>query len=180
MFTSDNGPHQEGGANPDFFNSNGEIKGYKRDLYEGGIRIPFIVSWPGVSPVGIESDHVSAFWDMMPTLAEVVGGKPGKTNGLSFYDVIKNGSQEKKHEYLCWEFHEREGRQAVVMDEWKGVRYGVRDNPHGPVELYNLEADPGERHNVAKENPALTEKISSIMQNARTTSPIFNFGSEPY
>jgi len=175
VFSSDNGPHAEGGADPGFFNSSGPFKGKKRDLYEGGIRVPMIVRWPGVIQPGSKSDHVSAFWDVLPTFAELVGTKaPKDTDGISFVTtLIGYPDQQKKHEYLYWEFHELGGAQAVRMDRWKGIRHNVRLEPKSAIELYDLAADPGETENLATKNPKIVAKIDKIMHNARTISPEF-------
>ena len=120
FFSSDNGPHMEGGADPKYFNSNGIYKGFKRDLYEGGIRVPFVVRWPGQIAAGSISEHVSAFWDIFPTLTQLAGAEePDYLDGISFVPTLTETGKQKEHEYLYWEFHERKGRVAVLMDQWK-------------------------------------------------------------
>jgi arylsulfatase A-like enzyme len=175
LFTSDNGPHKEGGADPEFFNSNGGLRGVKRDLYEGGIRVPFIVSWPGTVQGGMTSDHISAFWDVLPTLADVAGFTPGKNDGISFLPGLM-GEDQPAHEYLYWEFHERGGKQAILQGDWKGIRLQVGKDPESPLELYNLKSDPAEMHNVAEDHPQLVEELSQKMNEAREASDQFNFG----
>lgn len=175
MFTSDNGPHMEGGADPDFFNSNGGLRGYKRDLYEGGIRVPFIVSWPGSIEEGAISDHPSAFWDLMPTLADLAGFESGNVDGISFLPELL-GREQEKHELLYWEFHEQGGKQAILKDEWKAIRLQAGKDPEGVLELYNLELDPGEENNMAEAHPALVEEFSRMMEENREASEKFNFG----
>jgi arylsulfatase A-like enzyme len=175
MFSSDNGPHMEGGADPDFFNSNGGLRGYKRDLYEGGIRVPFLVSWPGTIPAGGISDHPSAFWDVLPTLAELTGFELTEIDGISFLPELL-GKDQQKHASLYWEFHEQGGKQAILEDPWKAVRLQVGRDPFGPLELYNLETDPGEEHNVSDAHPDLTERFSRMMEEERQPSARFNFG----
>jgi len=175
MFTSDNGPHMEGGADPRFFNSNAGLRGFKRDLYEGGIRVPFIVSWPGIIDRGRISDHPSAFWDVLPTLAELTGFEYGKTDGVSFLPELL-GREQPKHEFLYWEFHERGGKQAILKDDWKAVRLNVGQAPEGPLELYNLEKDPREENNVAEAHPELVEAFARMMDEERVPSKKFNFG----
>ena len=180
MFTSDNGPHMEGGADPDYFDSNGILKGYKRDLYEGGIRVPMIAWWPGKIKANTTSDHISAFWDVMPTVAELIGVEaPQNIDGISFLPTLAGGEQ-KKHDYMYWEFHEKGGRLAVRQDKWKLVRYNVNKEPQGSYELYNLEVDPGEENDLASENPGKVSELQDIMLNARTESEVFTFMSETY
>ena len=175
MFTSDNGPHMEGGADPVFFNSNGGLRGFKRDLYEGGVRVPFIVAWPGTIQQGGVSDHQSAFWDVLPTLADLTGFECKETDGISFLPELL-GSEQPKHQFLYWEFHEMGGKQAILMDEWKAVRLHVGKDPNGSLELYNLESDPFEENNVANAHPDLAETFVRMMEEAREPSAKFNFG----
>ncbi|MDO6602881.1 arylsulfatase [Arenibacter palladensis] len=178
IFTSDNGPHLEGGADPDYFDSNGLLKGYKRDLYEGGIRVPMMVKWPNKIKPGTVTGHVSAFWDVFPTLAEIVGVKetPG-LDGISLLPTLLGKSTEQKeHEYLYWEFHEKGGRQAVRMGDWKAVKYNVLQNPDARIELYDLSQDTGEANNVAADFPEVVAEMESILERARTPSEVFRFG----
>lgn len=179
MFTSDNGPHEEGGADPVFFNSNAGLRGLKRDLYEGGIRVPFIVSWPGTVKAGRVSGHLSAFWDVFPTLGELVGFQANKTDGLSFLPELL-GKDQDTHDILYWEFHERGGKQALLKDEWKAIRLNVGEDPKGPLELYNLETDPFEQRNVALQHPELLRTFSRLMEEERIASRSFNFGMPTY
>ncbi|MGM0620049.1 MAG: arylsulfatase [Bacteroidota bacterium] len=182
IFTSDNGPHMEGGADPDYFDSNGPLKGYKRDLYEGGIRVPMIAVWNGKIVAGSETDHISAFWDVYPTFAEITGAKiPENTDGISILPtLLGNEEQQKEHEYLYWEFHELGGRQAVRKENWKLVRYNVLDPEKATTELYNLSTDLGEENNVAEQHPEIVDELSEIMKNARTESEVFTFDSKGY
>lgn len=175
LFSSDNGPHLEGGADPQFFNSNGGLRGFKRDLYEGGIRVPLIVSWPGTIEKGRVSDHPSAFWDLLPTLADLTGRKLVGTDGISFLPELL-GEPQPEHPYLYWEFHEMGGKQAILQDPWKAVRLQAGKNPYGPLELYNLESDPLEENNVAEAHPDLAEIFAGLMEDAREPSAKFNFG----
>jgi arylsulfatase A-like enzyme len=172
MFSSDNGPHKEGGGDPAFFNSSGPLRGYKRALYEGGIRVPLIARWPGRIKAGSVSHHVSAFWDFLPTCCELVGIKPPEgIDGISMLPTLlgKPGEQ-REHEYLYWEFHEQGKRQAVRMGDWKGIRQNVAKNPNGPIELYNLKNDIGEKDNVAARHPEIVAKIEAYMKAARMPS----------
>jgi arylsulfatase A-like enzyme len=169
MFSSDNGPHREGGNNPDFNDSNGPLKGIKRDLYEGGIRVPMIARWPGVIASGTETSHPSAFWDVMPTLADLTGGTvPAHIDGVSFAPTLRGRPDEQeKHEYLYWEFHEQGFQQAARMDQWKGVRPG----PDAELEVYDILKDPGETRNLADQVPAVVRKIKKLFETARSDSP---------
>ena len=179
MFTSDNGPHMEGGADPIFFNSNGGLRGVKRDLYEGGLRVPFIISWPGMIEGGKESDHISAFWDILPTLADIAGFEPQVTDGISFLPELL-GQEQVEHDLLYWEFHERGGKQAILKDGWKAIRLHVGKDPGGPLELYHLESDPTEANNVASDHPDLVQTFSRLMDEEREPSSSFNFGMTTY
>jgi arylsulfatase A-like enzyme len=176
MFTSDNGPHLEGGADPDYFDSNGPLKGYKRDLYEGGIRVPMLAWWPGKIEAGSTSNHPSAFWDVMPTVAELTGMElPDNIDGVSFLPTLLGQGEQNKHDYLYWEFHEKGGRQALRKGNWKLVRYNVLNNENTTTELYDLSVDIGEENNLADENPELVKELLDLMNNARTESVDFPF-----
>lgn len=165
MFSSDNGPHKEGHNDPDFFNSSANLKGIKRDLYEGGIRVPFVVQWKGVVKPGTTNNIPGAFWDLFPTFQQVAG-LPVATNidGLSLFNALKGKPVE--HEYLYWEFHENNGRQAVRYKKWKGVKLNVSTLPNAPLELYDLNADPYEKNNVATQHKDIVEKIEAYMKAA--------------
>lgn len=177
IFTSDNGPHREGGANPDFFQSYGPLRGSKRDLYEGGIRVPFIATWPGRIPIGRNSSHISAFWDILPTLAEVGGVESiPPVDGLSILPTLVGSGEQQQHPFLYWEFHERGGRVALRYGDWKAVKLDYGVNPDAPMELYHLSEDIHEDRNVAAHHPELVAKLERILKEARTPSPIFNFG----
>jgi arylsulfatase A-like enzyme len=170
FFTSDNGPHREGGNNPDFFNSNGPLRGIKRDMYEGGIRVPMVVRWPGKIQPGTESDQVWAFWDFLPTAAELAGTtSPENIDGISMVPALLR-KEQKDHEFLYWEFFEGGYHQAVRMGAWKAVRNG-KDTP---LELYNLDEDIGETNNVAADHPEIVEKIEEYLKTARTESEYWN------
>ena len=175
IFASDNGAHREGGADPKFFNSSAGLRGIKRDLYEGGIRTPYIVYWKDKVKAGSVSDHVGAFWDMMPTFAEITNQKyaPNK-HQVSFLPALL-GKKQKAHKYLYWEFHEMGGRQAVRYKNWKGVRLNVNKDKEAPIELYNLTTDPAEQHNLAEQYPKIVKKMRKIMNEAHTRSDLFPF-----
>ena len=167
FFTSDNGPHKEGGVKPEFFNSSGGLRGTKRDMYEGGIRVPMIVRWPGKIPAGKVSDQVWAFWDFLPTAAEIAKEKPPENiDGISMLPTLLGQKQTNRHEFLYWEFHEKGTKQAVRMGDWKAVRLG----PKQPLELYNLETDRAETDNVAADHPEIVAKIEHFLLTARSES----------
>ncbi len=176
VFSSDNGSHQEGGADPGFFNSSAGLRGNKRDLYEGGIRVPFIVKWPGKVKANTKSDFVGAFWDIMPTFVQLTGAeKPKNTDGISFVNELTGNGKQKAHEYLYWEFHESGGRQAVRMGKWKAVRLNVKKNPLSAPELYDLEKDPAEKNNIATSYPEVVKKMANYMNQAHRETDLFPF-----
>jgi arylsulfatase A-like enzyme len=181
MFTSDNGPHREGGHDPDYFKSSGGLRGYKRDLYEGGIRVPMIACWPGKIPAGTVSDHLSAFQDVLPTMAQLTGQPtPKGIDGVSFLPTLLQQGRQDQHDYLYWEFHELSGRVAIRKGNWKAVRYNVSANPNSPLELYDLAKDPAETNNLAAQNEEVVRELDQLIKSARTVSPIakFNFPSD--
>ncbi len=176
IFTSDNGPHLEGGADPDYFNSNGIFRGYKRDLYEGGIRVPTIAWWPGKIAANSRTDHLSAFWDVYPTMAELTGQEiHDSVDGISFLPTLLGKGGQGVHDYLYWEFHERNGRQAIRKGDWKLVRYDVFSPEKITTELYHTARDPSETMNLAKENIDITQELLRLMEGARTESEAFPF-----
>jgi arylsulfatase A len=166
LFISDNGPHREGGADPVFFKSTGGLRGIKRDLYEGGIRVPMIAHWPGTVPAGRVSHHVWAHWDVMPTLADIASGRtPTGLDGMSMRRALR-GEPQPTHAFLYWEFHERGFQQAVRMNRWKAVRLKTGT----PLELYDLDADPGEQRDVAAAHADVVATIEAYLETARTAS----------
>ncbi|MBN1126596.1 MAG: arylsulfatase [Sedimentisphaerales bacterium] len=168
LFSSDNGPHQEGGNDPTFQNSNGPLSGIKRHLYEGGIRVPTMAYWPGKIRAGSTSNHISAFWDFLPTACDAAGIRPPDgIDGISYLPtLLGNKAGQKEHIYLYWEFHEGGSAQAVRMGKWKGVRYGSE----GKLELYDLSKDIAEENDVADENPETVAQIESCLSAARSES----------
>jgi arylsulfatase A-like enzyme len=167
FFSSDNGPHREGGADPDFHDSNGALRGIKRDLYEGGIRVPMIVRWPGRVKSGAESRQVWSHSDLLPTAAEIAGAKaPMKIDGISMLPALL-GKKQKDHAFLYWEFHERGFKQAVRMGDWKAVRRA----PDASLELYDLKADIAEQKDLMDKHPEIVKRIEDYLKTARTESP---------
>jgi len=172
FFTSDNGPHSEGGNNSRFFNSNGPLRGMKRDLYEGGIRVPMIVRWPGKTPAGTVSKHIGYFGDFLATAAEIAGVKDvPKHDGISFLPaILGKASVQKTHDYLYWEFYERGSAQAVRMGRWKGV---VKPLGGNRLELFNLKTDIGETKDVADEHPEIVAKLLKAIKISHVPSPLW-------
>ena len=171
IFTSDNGPHRENGGDPEFFNSSGEFRGIKRDLYEGGIRVPYVAYWPGKIKPAVNHEP-AALWDMYPTVLELAGIKNKvKTDGLSLVPVLLNKGKRKQHEYFYWEFHENNGRQAISWKNWKAIRLNVSTASPSPVELYDISTDPEEKNNLADQYPAIVNKLSGWMRKAHQYNP---------
>jgi len=171
FFTSDNGPHKEGGNDPDFFDSNGPLRGRKRDVYEGGIRVPLIVRWPGRIAPGTVTDHVAYHGDLMATLQELTGA-PGvavKLDSVSYLPTLLGKPDEQlQHESLYWEFYEKNFKQAVRHENWKGIR---TDKDDATVELYDLSQDLREEHNLAAEQPDLVAQVIEMMNASHVKSP---------
>jgi len=196
MFSSDNGAHREGGHRSDLFKSSGPLRGIKRDLYEGGIRVPMLARWsgtikPGSVPGYTVSGHIGAFWDILPTCAELAGVPPTEypvdIDGLSFLPtLLGKETEQKQHPYLYWEFHEQGGKMAALYGKWKGIQLNVNETfgkPDAPIEVYEIgydleEGDVGETKNVAREQPAVVERFREIFREARTQSPLFRFVAE--
>ncbi|MBC6994252.1 arylsulfatase [Lewinella lacunae] len=166
VFVSDNGPHQEGGHRVDFFDSNGPLRGSKRDLYEGGIRVPMIVKYPGKVAAGSTSDMPCASWDFLPTFCELAGTEvPAGVDGISFLPTLTGKADEqRKHRWLYWEFYEQGGKQALREGDWKYVKLNVRD-PEQPItqELYDLSKDLGETQNLIMDYPGVAARMDSIL-----------------
>jgi arylsulfatase A-like enzyme len=137
-----------------------------------------IATWPGHISAGTQTDHLSAFWDVLPTVAELAGQPvPETVDGVSFVPTLLGKQGQEEHDYLYWEFHEKKGRVAMREGNWKAVRYNVAVNPDSPLELFDLSADPGETVNVAEQHPDVVAKMNAQIRSARTasTSPDFNF-----
>lgn len=178
VFTSDNGPHEEGGADPEFFGRDGKLRGLKRQCYEGGIRVPFIVRWPGKVKAGSVSDHQLAFYDVMPTFCELLGITDVKASyqnqrlasdpfdGISFLPELLGQGEQPKHDFLYWEFHETD-QIGVRMGDWKlVVKQGVPS-------LYNLATDLHEDHDIAADHPDIVAQMKAIIADQHTESSDF-------
>ena len=176
MFASDNGTHLEGGHDPEFFNSSGGLRGHKRDLFEGGIRTPFIVFWPEKIKPGRISEHISAFEDFLPTVAELTGiSYSHDIDGISFLPTLLDKGTQKQHDYLYWEFHEQNGKQAVRKDNWKAIRLNVSENPDSPIILFDVEKDPYEENDVSSLYPETVQEMDILMKSSRVNNPNFQF-----
>lgn len=174
IFTSDNGSYTEGGYHYSMHNSNGELRGGKRDLYEGGIRVPFIAKWPGKIQPGTVSDHISYFPDMLPTLAEFANQpSPPGIDGISMVPIFLEQGEQKNHKYLYWEFQAQGGKQAIRKGKWKAVRLDVIENRKSPIELYNLSNDISEHTDVSGQYPEVVEEMDSLFWEAHVPSELF-------
>ena len=178
MFTSDNGPHNEGGHNPRRFQPAGPLRGMKRDLYEGGIRVPLIVRWPGKTPAESISNHLAYFGDLMATVAELAGvPSPPGTDSISFVPAIVGAPENQaRHPYLYWEFYEQGGKQAVRHEYWKAVRVPMHS---GTTELYDLRTDLGESRDVAREYPEIVRRLEGMMGEAHVPHPAWQARGNP-
>lgn len=180
IFTSDNGPHTEGGGDPDYFNTEKLLQGTKRSTHEGGIRVPFIAWWPGQVEAGVKNDHQLAFYDLMPTFCDIAGidnyiqryRNPRLANdyfdGLSFAPTLLGKGEQAKHEFLYWEFHET-NMMALRMGDYKLV---VKN---GNCSLYNLSTDLHEDYNIAAQHPDIVKQMKEIINREHTDSPIGQF-----
>jgi len=165
FFSSDNGPHKEGGAAPAFFESSGPLRGFKRDLYEGGIRVPFMARWPGRIAAGSVSNHISAFWDFLPTACGLAGvAAPRNTDGISIVpELVGGGRHQAEHQYLYWEF---KSTRAVRAGRWKAVLPDIKKDPAAALELYDLSGDIAERRNVAASHPDAAARLAGYIEAA--------------
>jgi arylsulfatase A-like enzyme len=177
ILTSDNGPHREGGADPDFFQSSGPLRGTKRDMYEGGIRVPMIAYCPSWIKAGTETDFPCAFWAVMPTFAELFHVRlPVATDGISFLPTLTGKGKQKRHSYFYWEFHEEGGKIAIRMGDWKGIKLDYGQHPEAPMLLFDLTKDIHEDYNIAPEHPDIVKKMEAVIQLERIESDVFKFG----
>ncbi len=171
LFTSDNGPHNEGGHDHTFFNSNGPLKGFKRSMHDGGIRVPLIARWPGTIKAGTVTDHPSAFWDFLPTACELAGSTlpaESKTDGISYLPtLLGKTSQQKQHQYLYWASREGETSVGVRKGRWKLVQYRAKkgsDEQNQDWRLYDLATDVGEENDVSQQHPEVVKEIQSLLE----------------
>ena len=186
FFTSDNGPHQEGGHQHEFFDSNGKLKGFKRSMHEGGIRVPMLVRWPGKIEPGSVNNHPSAFWDFLPTACELAGAEPpvdvesnrqDGTDGISYLPtLLGQNERQTQHEYLYWASQEGETSVGVRMGPWKLVQYRPKKSRRSKEtvaseststpdwRLYDLRVDIGEENNVASDHPQVVEKMVGLLE----------------
>jgi len=181
MFSSDNGAMQEGGHKMSHFTSSGSLRGGKRDFYDGGIRVPMIAWWPGQIEAGSISDHISVFWDISPTLRELGGAAPQPdTDGISLVPTLLGAGNQQKHEYLYWEFYEGGGKRAVLHDDWKLILFDTNSDLSPRAELYHLEEDEGEQHDLCDQHPQKVRELKRFMDDAHTLSehPGFKLAAE--
>jgi len=178
IFSSDNGPTYTGGADTDFFESAGPLRGRKGQLYEGGIRVPLLARWPGTIAPGSRSDHVSAFWDVLPTLCHIAGASaPDDIDGTCFAPALLGRAEEQADaDFLYWEFPGYGGQQAVRIGKWKAIRTGLRRaDSDTSIQLYDLAQDIGETDNLAGRYPEVVEKCRTVMRSSRSESEHFPF-----
>lgn len=171
MLTSDNGPHREGGHNPNFWDSNGPFTGTKRSLYDGGIRVPLLARWPGKVEAGATSELISAHWDLLPTLCDLAGADvPSGVDGLSMKPALLGQSGQELHQYLYWEFYEFGGKRALRFEQWKAVRNNLAKDPDAPIELYDITTDLAEKQDVSAQHPDVVALARRYFEQAHTPS----------
>jgi len=171
IFASDNGAMREGGHRIENFNSSGSLRGGKRDLYEGGIRVPMIAWWPGKIEAGRTTDHLSAFWDISPTVRELAGAEvQNDTDGLSLVPTLLGRGEQEEHDALYWEFFEGKGKRAIRKGPWKLILFNTNEDENPRAELYHLENDPAERKNLADQNSGKVAELTTLMNQARSPS----------
>lgn len=176
VLTSDNGPHREGGADPEYFKSSGPLRGVKRALYEGGIRVPLIAAWGKTIPQGTTLNTPAALWDMLPTFAEITSADtPDDIDGQSLLRLWQGKQRGKgKDRVLYWEFHEEGGRMAIRQGQWKLIAQQVKSGQ--PIyELYNLKNDIGETTNLVQQKPKVFARLKRLLHEQRTESDLFKF-----
>lgn len=181
MFASDNGAMNEGGHQRTSFESSGALRGGKRDLYEGGVRVPMIAWWPGKIEGGRTTDHPSAFWDISPTVRELSGaGVQSDTDGISLVPTLLGKGEQKKHDSFYWEFFEGGGKRSILKGDWKLILFNTNKDDNPRAELYHLGKDPAEKSNLAGKNSGKVAELTTLMDQVRTPSehPGFKLKSE--
>ena len=179
IFTSDNGACDEGGHKEADFKSSGPLRGVKRDLYEGGIRSPFIAWWPGTIAPGRTSEHISAGWDLLPTICELTGAKaPAGIDGISMVATLTGTGEQRQHSHLYWEFYEQGGKRAVRVGNFKAIQLGLDKSLDGPIEVYDVSKDLSETTNIAAQNPEIVAKAKELFAVSHTPSPLWKWKSE--
>ena len=178
IFTSDNGPHSEGGNKSEFNNSNGPLRGMKRSLFDGGIRVPMIANWPERIEKGDQSNHISAFWDLLPTLAEIAGEPivhADNLDGISFVDeLVGQSHKQRQHDYLYWAFFEKGHGRAIRQGRWKLIQQPRHSEPR----LYDLDRDIGEIHDVSDKHSELVRELINEMNKAFVPSHEWRFPTD--
>lgn len=174
MFSSDNGTTFNGGVKADFFNSVAGLRGLKMDVFEGGIRVPFLARWPGKIPAGTTTDLVSVQYDLMATIAELVGEDVKNTDGLSFLPTLLGIDNQKERDYIYWEYPEKRGQVAIRMGKWKGVKKDIRTSSYGetPWMIFDIENDENETNNIAAHHPELAKQFDEIVKKEHQPSHI--------
>ena len=172
MFSSDNGPTFNGGVDREFFNSTGGLRGGKGEVYEGGIRVPFIARWPGKITSGQVSDVVSVQYDMMATLCDIAGVEAPPNDGISLWPALSGQGKVTPRDYLYFEFPERGGQVAIRFQKFKGVKTGLKNNPNSTWQLYDLESDTKEEYDIAAQHPDILQKMDSIVKSEHWSATI--------
>lgn len=177
LFTSDNGPPENvGGADTQFFNSNGSLRGFKGSVFEGGVRVPLVARWPGRIPTGSVSSHIAIFYDVLPTLMDAIErSAPSDCDGISFLPILLGEQQPRQHEFILYEFYGYGGQQAVRMGRWKGVRQNCYRKPDGPLMLFDLEADPEETTDISAAHPDVVVRMEEILRTEHHDHPYWDF-----
>ncbi len=177
IFTSDNGPapNRLGGTDSKFFNSAGPFRGRKGSLYEGGIRVPLVISWAGQIKAGSISDHISASWDLFPTISELAGCPSSTTDGISLVSTLLQKGSQSQHDFLYWEFPAYGGQQAIRQGNYKAIRTDLLKNPEAKVQLYDLSKDIAESNDIAQQHPEMVKQLAEQMKSARFPSETFPF-----
>jgi arylsulfatase A len=179
VFTSDNGPHNTGGAKVEFFNDNGPLRGIKRNMYEGGVRVPFVAAWPGVIKPGRTSNHIGAHWDLMPTACEMAGiAPPADTDGISYLPLLQGkAANQQQHKYVYFELH-WPTKRGIRMGDWVALqeRTSAIDPTKDKIELYNLKDDLAQEHDLAAQYPERIDAFMKLFIEAHTQTEHFQFG----